>query len=285
MLRFDRQLRSDSFQRRTSRAVSFALALIVLLAPLAALGTTPAAASGDVHFVALVDDGAAVFTNPAGLLWLDKRNLRLEVTSLSAPGLTTRSFVYSEPDMGVGAGALSYLSSPAVTRYMYTVARKAGPASAIGANLKYETTSAGSWWGLDLGYRYVVTQGVQLGFAVENAISSRGRAGRFGPSLPRRSPSLRVGASLSQGGGLFLAGDYYDPDLDSHAAKPVYRIIAGLVLGSMTIWGGQETSEEFSKPANLLGIKLKLDLLHLDMGLRRSSDGEQTLTVGLAYHF
>ena len=284
MHRRHRNLRAALQNVSRRGAAMFALALIVAMAPFATFPLPAAAMGTSVHLLPPTDDGAAVFTNPAGLLSQEQRNLRVDVTSDDGSGASTRSIVYSEPDMGIGAGALTYLASPDLSRYMYTVARRLGWAAGIGVNLKYEANSTGSWWGIDLGYRYALSPAASVGFAVENAVGSQGE-GAKGAILPRRPPTLRVGASLSNGQSVFIAGEYYDPDLNSTAIDPAYRIVAGVLLGPATVWGGVETSAGFEGLRNLLGLSLKLDGLRLNLGLRWANEAGQTVTVGLAYHF
>lgn len=257
---------------------------------------TPAHAK---HSVALADDASSILTNPAGLLWLNKRTILLDVTTLGQSNSSSllpaasssffgssvdRLIAYAEPDSGLGAGAMSVYGSPDFTQYMYSLARRIGPATAAGANIKYRTSSVANFWSLDLGLRHDLRDEISLGLSVLNALSSRGKAS-VNSTIDPLPTGAHMGVAFKNPQGFFVAADYTLDDLNK-SDDAIFTIVAGVDLDKAVIWGGQRSIGPDWKHTYVLGLEINFGTLTFNSTIFDVAGTiHRTYSFGIAYLF
>lgn len=218
---------------------SFGLAVLLLAAMVAygpaasaCVGARPLGMGG--AFIAVSDDHAAVYWNPAGLIRLAKPEFGFTYTVNNRDHFNYDHFAsYVEPDSGTGAGGISWIydrslfaagtgsSAPVYLKdnsFVYSYARSIAPGFAWGANLRYQThtleqdgepiTSA-SGWGLDLGFLYELSDKVTFGLLVQDVTGTTIRSDSSWYSASY-SANIRPGVAVRPDDKTILALDLYD---------------------------------------------------------------------------
>ena len=101
------------------RLIACLMVLALSMSARACVGSRPWGMGG--AFVAVADDGAAVYWNPAGLIQLQDKEVQFTATLAAEGGFRYRNFLaYTEPDAGFGAGGISWIQSRTPLGGVYT---------------------------------------------------------------------------------------------------------------------------------------------------------------------
>lgn len=205
-------------------------------------------------FVAVADDGSASYWNPAGLAFTKARTVELMSSSVQATGFAGYGYIlYSQPDTGRGAGALSFAYTgidfdPGFwieSVVSYSCAFKRGRDSALGLTLKYirvdsslefipdeGSKKVGAWgMGFDIGV-LAKLGGTNLGILARDLLSIL----RWNSGSRERIPSsISVGVAL-----LPIEGVVMSVQLDGNTRIGIGRAAAGIdvKLLPIPIWCG-----------------------------------------------
>lgn len=163
-------------------------------------------------FSAYAASGAAIVVNPAALVEVREHDVRVEAwRPEEASNVDAMAYVYHEPDTGLGAGQLGYVTltegTGQASRFVYSGAKTLGRTGAAGfaiTHTRWEGSApdeAFSTWGLDVGLRGALSDGVTVGAVLRNAYVSSKEAEAILPA------TLAAGFAL-HAGPMTIAADY-----------------------------------------------------------------------------
>lgn len=300
------------------RKGTFVAVLTAALVGLMAAGQAVYAASGVMPwdgFVAIGGDQYGLAVNPASLSWLEDSAVRVQYARDSKNSDSSAlALVYFEPDTGIGAGRLAYVSVDVggyeTKQFIYSGSWSGGdhalgfsvrhvrmanvPAapttppvddeftytafpSAVTSSAAATASDSMNTWTLDLGYRGQLGRSVTAGVVIRNTLLVFG-------DVPRDVLPVNVVAGLAFdiGSGLVLAADYIVPDATELSNAGYHFGLDGRfgqVLARLGRWvyaGGQKMT--------YVGFGFLFGALRLDASAQQGSGG-QTMSLGLSVYF
>lgn len=269
------------------RGHALAWPTLLVLAGLLLANGGAAAASGSALDAAALWDGFAASggepygpaVNPAALSWNEQHALRVLYAGSAddwAPGAV--SYVYFEPDTGLGAGQLGYVRGDAeaggVKEYIYSAAWRDGDAS-FGFNLRHVTLASASGWAADLGVRGQWGARFGVGLVVRNAVVAGGLSRGIAPV------EVRTGLSVDLGRGLLFTADYVASDAERWSAEYRYGLEAR--LGRLLARIGQRI-DSTSEPLLYFGFGFLMEAFRIDVTFGQRAH-ERMLSLGLSLYF
>lgn len=279
-----------------------ALAVAFVLAPAGLGGGTGGPGAGVVRahgvaeqmltpwdgFSAVAGNGDTVVINPATLADTKEHELRIEAARpLEGSEPDGMLYVYHEPDDGLGAGQLGYVTltegPTKVNRFVYSGSRDMGSAASVGFGLTHTRqdgqTASDSFatWGLDVGFRGVLFERLSVGAVVRNALLVGDDAAR--DELP---PSLAAGIAFDVGPVTF-AGDWL---LQGREAPFIQGYAFGLeaLLSRILLRYGERHFPDLASRYTYYGLGYRFDSGRVDVTMGERS-GNRLLTLGLSLYF
>ncbi|MGI6557733.1 MAG: hypothetical protein ACOX20_01830 [Limnochordia bacterium] len=168
------------------RLIACLMVLALSMSARACVGSRPWGMGG--AFVAVADDGAAVYWNPAGLIQLQDKEVQFTATLAAEGGFRYRNFLaYTEPDAGFGAGGISWIQSRTPLggvytddhAFVYSYARELADDFALGLNVRYERRlkdtkdrPKASGYSVDIGALFPLGPGLQAGFLLQDVFAT-----------------------------------------------------------------------------------------------------------------
>ncbi|MGI6037750.1 MAG: hypothetical protein ACOYD6_05935 [Limnochordia bacterium] len=180
-----------------------------------AVGARPWGMGG--AYIAVADDAAAVYYNPAGLMSLQQRELVISVGIPESKYDHPRFAAYVEPDSGLGAGGISWVQrqegETTSDAFVYSYARTLAPRLTGGVNFRYERHKEGqrrgSNYSVDLAALYELTPHLQLGFLLQDFLATPIKLTGDAEEVPLEM-NFRPGLAYRPYPGLQLAVDIYN---------------------------------------------------------------------------
>lgn len=208
-----------------SRRLIVCISLMVLVFSMSAracVGSRPWGMGG--AFVAVADDGAAVYWNPAGLIQLQDKEVQFTTTLAEEGVFRYRNFfAYTEPDVGFGAGGISWIQSRTPLdgiytddhAFAYSYARELSDDFALGVNVRYERRlkdikdrPRASGYSVDVGALFAVSSQLQAGFLLQDVFATT-IEWKDGDQV-EQTVNFRPGLAWRPGENLLLAVDLYN---------------------------------------------------------------------------
>lgn len=262
--------------------------VFVLTAPVGAAQIDPLWTPWE-GFAAVGEEPFGLVSNPASLSRLQKHVLRAQGVSSetgTAPG--GQFYVYLEPDEGLGAGQLAYVTmqrgNARANKYVYSGSWR-GSASALGFSVKHlsfgNMAVVGSdvaTWSADFGYYGEWTDWFSVGLVAQNAVLFAGELER--DDLP---PEVAAGMALNFGRSLIVAADYIVTDFDD-PAEGAYKYGLEGRLGRVLARVGQKGTTSAADVFRFAGLGYELDTVRLDATVGEDDDG-RVYSLGLSLYF
>lgn len=293
-------------RRAAFRPAIAAVAAALLLAGLGSLpGPAPArAASAEAlamtltpweGFVGVGGEQFGPVANPAGLAWLGEHALQAQYVSTAGEpaGAGARAVVYLEPDTGLGAGQLAYLSAGdddgGLRQYVYSAAWRRSDA-AFGFSVRHVTLDnvepadagvsqpvSGAAWVLDVGYRGQWARWLGVGVLARHALVSGDDEVRAAMPV-----EVAVGVAVELGLGLTAAADYIVPGVGNWEEAGWRYGLEGR-FGRVLARLGQRVYPA-GTVISYAGLGYLLESLRLDAAVSESG-GRRLLSLGLSLYF
>lgn len=235
-----------------------------------------------------VGEASGVVSNPAALMGLRGGAVRMQAAQvLDRPQPDGYAVIYREPDGGWGAGQLAYAvvadEDDRVTQFVYSGAKPAGSAAAVGLGLTHtrrqsaDPADSFSAWALDVGFYGALSEQLAVGAVVRNALLY-GDAG----AREHMPPSLAAGFALDLGP-VTLSGDWLLEGREAPFKRGyVYGVEAN--LGRLLATFSQRTFVEAHMRYLYYGLGYRFDIGRIDLTVGEGPDG-RTLVLGVSLFF